>query len=74
MKLALVCFILAGAFALGGCADELEQQTTEDVGQHFRRGVHGQGTLGPLDRSDDPFVRPNEPSSPDVRASTPPEP
>jgi hypothetical protein len=74
MKSAPVCFILAGAFALAGCADELEQPTTQEVGQHFRRGVRGEGNLGPLDRSDDPFVRPNEPSAPEVRANSSPEP
>jgi hypothetical protein len=40
---------------LSGCADPLEQRTTQEVQQQLERGVTGQGTLGPLERSpDDP--------------------
>jgi len=35
----------------GGCADPLEQRSTEEVRGQLGRGVTGQGTLGPLDRS-----------------------
>ncbi len=39
----------------GGCADPLEQRTTQEVQGQFERGVTGQGTLGPMERSpDDP--------------------
>jgi len=39
----------------GGCADPLEQRTTQEVQGQFERGVTGQGTIGPLERSpDDP--------------------
>ena len=37
--------------AMGGCADPLEQRTTQEVQGQFERGVTGQGTLGPLERS-----------------------
>jgi cytochrome c556 len=74
MKAALVCFILASALALAGCADELEQQTPQDVQQHFKRGLRGEGKLGPVDRSNDPFEHPNQPSSPDFRPNSPPQP
>ena len=47
--LAIVCLIA------GGCADPLEQRSTQEVQQQLERGVTGQGTLGPLERSpDDP--------------------
>ena len=40
---------------LGGCADPLERRTTQEVQEQLKRGVTGQGTLGPLERSpDDP--------------------
>ncbi|MGE5213903.1 MAG: hypothetical protein ACM3NN_09450 [Nitrospirota bacterium] len=43
------------SLALSGCADPLEQRTTQEVQQQLERGVTGQGTIGPLDRPpDDP--------------------
>ena len=40
---------------VGGCADPLEQRTTEEVGGQLQRGVTGQGTIGPEERApDDP--------------------
>jgi hypothetical protein len=41
------------AFALiaGGCADPLEQRTTQEVGGQLERGVTGQGTIGPEERA-----------------------
>ena len=43
--------------AVGGCADPLEQRTTQEVQGQFERGVTGQGSLGPLERSaGDPAV------------------
>ena len=40
---------------MGGCADPLEQRSTEEVGGQLQRGVTGQGTIGPIDRpADDP--------------------
>jgi len=51
-----VCISLAIAWlALSGCADPLEQRSTQEVQQQLQRGVTGQGTLGPLERGpDDP--------------------
>ena len=41
--------------ALSGCADPLEQRSTQEVQQQFERGVTGQGIIGPLERGpDDP--------------------
>jgi hypothetical protein len=34
-----------------GCADPLERQSTEEVGSQLERGVTGQGTIGPEQRS-----------------------
>jgi hypothetical protein len=36
---------------LSGCADPLEQRTTQEVQQQLERGLTGQGTLGPLEQS-----------------------
>jgi hypothetical protein len=36
--------------AAGGCADPLEQRSTEELQGQLERGVTGQGTLGPIDR------------------------
>jgi hypothetical protein len=47
--------LLAACLLTSGCADPLEQRSTEEVQQQFQRGITGQGTLGPLERSpDDP--------------------
>jgi hypothetical protein len=43
--LAIVCLVA------GGCADPLEQRSTQEVQEQLQRGVTGQGTLGPLERS-----------------------
>ena len=40
--------------ALSGCADPLEQRSTQEVQQQLERGVTGQGTLGPLERGPGP--------------------
>jgi hypothetical protein len=53
-RLSLLLAIAAGLI-LGGCADPLEQRSGAEVEGQLERGVTGQGTLGPLDRSpDDP--------------------
>jgi len=57
VKFILAVFALASAMYLGGCADPMEKPAAQEAAQHFQRGISGQGTLGPLDRSDDPYVR-----------------
>ena len=42
--------ICACALIVGGCADPLEQRTTDEVGNQLQRGVTGQGTIGPEQR------------------------
>lgn len=44
-----LCCVLLGA----GCADPVEQRSTEEVGAQLERGVTGQGTLGPPNRLPD---------------------
>ena len=46
----LILFVIA-CLVLSGCADPLEQRSTQEVQGQFERGVTGQGTLGPLERS-----------------------
>ena len=70
----LASVVSASALFLGGCADELEQPTTQEVGEHFQRGVSGQGKIGPLNRTDDPYVRADEPSAPPPRPEPQPQP
>ena len=45
-----IVFVLACTMLLAGCADPLEQRSTEEVGAQLQRGVTGQGTLGPENR------------------------
>ena len=50
-----ILFLIALMLITGGCADSMEQRSTEEVEGQFQRGVTGQGTLGPIDRpSGDP--------------------
>jgi len=50
MKRMSILLVIA-CLAVGGCADPLEQRSTQEVQGQFERGVTGQGTLGPLERS-----------------------
>jgi len=55
---AIVCL------ALSGCADPLEQRSTQEVQQQLQRGVTGQGSLGPLERGpDDPAAEHSVPQT-----------
>ena len=76
MKRAFAVLAMASALALGGCADELEQPTTQEVSDRLGRGIRGEGTLGPRDRSDDVYLRADTPSAPEPRPvpQTPPQP
>ena len=46
-----ILFVIASTLIAGGCADPLEQRSTEEVGGQLQRGVTGQGTIGPIERS-----------------------
>ena len=45
MKRMSILFVIA-CLVLSGCADPLEQRSTQEVQGQFERGVTGQGTLG----------------------------
>ncbi len=58
-----ILFVIA-CLAVAGCADPLEQRSTEEVQGQLERGVTGQGTLGPLERSpDDPAAEHSVPQT-----------
>jgi len=58
-----ILFVIA-CLAVAGCADPLEQRSTEEVRGQLERGVTGQGTLGPLERSpDDPAAEHSVPQT-----------
>ncbi len=56
MKRFLAAAASAGALLISGCAENTPP--AEEVREQFRRGFSGEGQLGPIDRSDDPYVNP----------------
>ncbi|MEY2440401.1 MAG: hypothetical protein QOI34_1786 [Verrucomicrobiota bacterium] len=55
MKRLSILLTAAFILAVAGCADPMEERGTDEVGAQLQRGVTGQGTIGPIDRSpDDP--------------------
>ena len=54
---------VASAMLVVGCADPLEKPITQEAGEKFQRGITGHGTLGPIDRPNDPNFKPSEPDS-----------
>jgi hypothetical protein len=60
----LPILLAIASLVAGGCADPLEQRTTQEVQEQLERGVTGQGTLGPLERStDDPAAQHSVPQT-----------
>ena len=53
MKRLSVPLTVLSALVVVGCADPLEQRSTEEVGSQLERGVRGQGTIGPEQRPTD---------------------
>ncbi len=51
MKRMAILFLIALTLITGGCADPMEQRSTEEVQGQLERGVTGQGTIGPVERS-----------------------
>jgi hypothetical protein len=45
-----ILFVIAWMLIVGGCADPIEQRSTEEVEGQLQRGVTGQGTIGPIER------------------------
>jgi hypothetical protein len=63
MKRVSLLLVIAWAIA-GGCADPLEQRTSQEIEGQFERGVTGGGTLGPIDRpSNDPAAEHSVPQT-----------
>jgi hypothetical protein len=57
MKRLFALSLSISILALGSCADEGEKISGQEVGEHLQRGVSGQGQLGGIDRTDDPYVK-----------------
>ena len=57
LKAFAIVFFFGATIFLEGCADPLEQPIVEEVPAKFQRGITGNGTLGPRDRSDDPNLK-----------------
>ncbi len=56
--------LLIACLAVASCADPLEQRSGQEVQGQLQRGVTGQGTLGPLERSpDDPAAEHSVPQT-----------
>jgi len=53
--------VVSAAFLLGGCADPLEKPMVQEAQEKFQRGITGNGTLGPVDRSNDPNIKETHP-------------
>jgi hypothetical protein len=61
LKAFAIAFFSAAALFLGSCADPLERGTVNEIPEKLQRGFTGQGTLGPIDRSDDPNIKETHP-------------
>lgn len=57
MKAFSIAFLIANAILIAGCADPLEKPVMQEAGEKFQRGITGNGTLGPMDRTDDPSIK-----------------
>jgi hypothetical protein len=57
LKAFSIAFLIANAILLAGCADPLEKPVMQEAGEKFQRGITGNGTLGPMDRTDDPTIK-----------------
>jgi hypothetical protein len=57
LKAFSIAFSVGAVILLAGCADPLEQPTVQEVPAKLQRGITGNGTLGPMDRSDDPNIK-----------------
>jgi hypothetical protein len=61
LKALSTAFLIASAILIAGCADPLEKPVMEEVPAKFQRGFTGQGRLGPMDRSDDQYIKQTDP-------------
>jgi hypothetical protein len=61
LKAFSIAFSIASAILIGGCTDPLEKPVVEEVPQKLQRGITGNGTLGPMDRTDDQYIKQTHP-------------
>lgn len=61
LKAFSIAFCIASAVLAGGCADPIEKPIGDEVQEKFKRGITGQGQLGPIDRSDDRYIKGDHP-------------
>ena len=61
LKAFSIAFCIASALLFAGCADPLEKPVIQEVPEKFQRGITGNGTLGPVDREDDPYIKQTHP-------------
>ena len=66
MKRLSILLMIGYGLLAGGCADPLEQRTTEEVGSQFKRGISGQGQFVPSESV-------NNPTGVPAGAETPPD-
>ena len=64
MKRLSILLLIGGGLLAGGCADPLEQRTTEEVGSQFKRGISGQGQLVPSESINNPTGIPSAAQTP----------
>jgi hypothetical protein len=58
LKAFSIAFCIACTLLLvGGCADPLEKPIGDEAAEKFKRGIRGEGQLGPIDRSDDRYIK-----------------
>ncbi|PZR75844.1 MAG: hypothetical protein DLM73_04140 [Chthoniobacterales bacterium] len=61
MKAFSIAFWIASVILLGGCADPIERPMATEAQEKFQRGITGNGTIGPIDRSDDRTIKEQHP-------------
>jgi hypothetical protein len=64
MKRVLILLMIGCGLLVGGCADPLEQRTTEEVGSQLKRGVSGQGRLIDSEAVNNPTGAPSAAETP----------
>jgi hypothetical protein len=57
LKALSTAFCIAGALLIAGCADPLEKPLGDEAAEKFKRGIRGEGQLGPIDRSEDRYIK-----------------
>jgi len=64
MKPLSILSAIALALVASGCADPLEQTTTQDVKGQFQRGISGEGHLTPNEATNNPTGLPTASETP----------